>query len=76
MRYEVALATIEALMCKGFSEYPISIPSVQRAIQGKSWWWSQWGKSLVSMHLSYVTSCAGMYTKPMRMPWYVMIYDA
>ena len=36
LRYQVALATIEALMCKGFSEYPISIPSVQRAIQGKS----------------------------------------
>ena len=36
MRYEVALATIESLMCKGFSEYPISIPSVQRVIRGKS----------------------------------------
>ena len=36
MRYEVPLATIGALMCKGFSEYPISIPSVQRVIQGNS----------------------------------------
>ena len=36
MTYEAALATIEALMCKGFSEYPISIPSVQRVIRGKS----------------------------------------